>query len=113
MVTVDVQVPEQTNPGPRALRRLVYDVGAGAVVQCRQAWPTAQAEVRLEVEDRGSGFSLVEMDLPAAPTGLGLSSLRRRMEQIGGAVEVDSKPGRGTRISFEVPMEASAEKQPE
>lgn len=124
-VTVDLQVPKEANPGPMPLRRLIYN-GVRELLfnvvkhgKTAEAWvrvsETAPSRWRFEVEDRGAGFSRMEADEPAAPTGLGLSSLQHRIEQVGGSAEVDSEHGRGTRISFEVPMETeeTQEKQSE
>jgi signal transduction histidine kinase len=52
--------------------------------------------VRLEVRDDGRG---------AAPSGdgFGLLGLRERAERLGGSVEVESAPGRGTTLRVAVP----------
>ena len=57
----------------------------------------AQAQVSVHVEDDGVGFD------PAAAAGVGLAGLRDRAEQVGGAVDVASAPGRGTRVTVRVP----------
>lgn len=56
---------------------------------------TAEETVTLSVEDNGQGFN------PASPShlGVGLLSMRERMQALGGDVEVASSPGKGTRIS--------------
>ncbi len=68
---------------------------------------TASVELRtddgdavLTVSDNGRGF-----DTGADPGGThhGLRNVRRRIEKIGGTVEVESSPGRGTRIIARVP----------
>lgn len=43
----------------------------------------------------------------AAPSGnsFGLGSVRHRIEQIGGTMEVASTPGQGTRVVLTVPLE--------
>jgi signal transduction histidine kinase len=54
----------------------------------------------LQIEDRGRGFSperIVEN-----PESIGLSSMRERVESLGGTLKIDSGPDRGTRITVEV-----------
>ena len=57
--------------------------------------------VRLSVSDDGSGF-LVER--PSGSGGLGLVNMRERMRALGGRLEVESQPGRGTAVLAEVPF---------
>ena len=57
----------------------------------------ASGQAVLEVTDDGSGFA------PDHADGYGLAGMRRRMEQVGGDVNVDSSPGVGTTISVRVP----------
>ena len=58
--------------------------------------------VRIGVEDEGAGFDLAR--LGASPTrGLGLPSVRERLELVGGTLAVESAPGEGTRVTMEVP----------
>jgi signal transduction histidine kinase len=45
--------------------------------------------------DNGKGFS--EQDLRSF--GNDLAGMKRRMEEMGGQCEVDSQPGRGTRVA--------------
>ena len=58
----------------------------------------ADGAVRLTVADDGRGF-----DPSATNGGYGLNGMRDRVRQVGGTVEVDSAPGRGTKVSAEVP----------
>jgi len=53
--------------------------------------------VAVHVEDDGVGFD------PAVAAGVGLAGLRDRAEQVGGAVDVASAPGQGTRVTVRVP----------
>jgi signal transduction histidine kinase len=55
------------------------------------------AQLSVHVEDDGVGFD------PAGTAGVGLGGLRDRAEQVGGAVEVASAPGQGTRVTVRVP----------
>jgi PAS domain S-box-containing protein len=61
----------------------------------------AAEEVQLIVSDRGVGFH------PQDATnhrGLGLVSMRERMQLVGGQISVKSQPGRGTTIHARVPF---------
>ncbi|MFF4983899.1 sensor histidine kinase [Streptomyces sp. NPDC001046] len=67
-----------------------------------RAWVMASGHpggLSVSVVDRGRGF-----DPLSAPAGRGLaSSVRGRMREAGGTVEVDSAPGEGTRIALRWP----------
>ena len=52
-----------------------------------------------EVEDDGRGF---EPD--SSRRGVGMSSMRERAEALGGDVEVESEPGKGTRVRARLPL---------
>jgi signal transduction histidine kinase len=67
----------------------------------------ADGEIRLTVCDDGRGFSPGD---PRKPSSYGLMGLRERAYLLGGNVEIDSAPGRGTRIGIRIPLaEASTE----
>ena len=54
------------------------------------------------VEDNGQGFdpeALARSDFPR----FGLSIMRERTESVGGQLEIDSSPRRGTRVKIEIP----------
>ena len=90
--------------------RIVQEALANAV---RHAEPS-RVEVRLEhldrslravVSDDGAGF-----DVNAVSTrgdrGLGLIGIGERLEPLGGVLEIDSRPGTGTRLSVTIPLAA-------
>lgn len=58
--------------------------------------------VRITVEDNGSGFDVNEALI--AKKGIGLSTLRERVEMMGGQVQIDSAPGRGAKVSLALPI---------
>nr|HID12528.1 sensor histidine kinase [Anaerolineae bacterium] len=60
--------------------------------------------VRVSVEDNGSGFELTEMLASPDADRLGLATMRERVEMLGGQIHFDSGLGRGTRVSFELPV---------
>lgn len=60
-------------------------------------------DVRVMVEDNGSGFDTSVLDDEEDRKGMGLELIRERVEMLGGRFEVDSVPERGTRVILEVP----------
>ena len=56
-------------------------------------------DLRFEVEDDGGGF-----DAATIRPGRGLQNMKDRIEALGGAVDVDSTPGGGTRLRGRLPV---------
>jgi len=59
------------------------------------------------VRDNGVGFDAAAMRLADVDQGapsIGLISVRNQIRHMGGAIEIDSAPGRGTSISIAVPI---------
>jgi two-component system sensor histidine kinase DegS len=56
--------------------------------------------VRVSVDDNGRGF---DPDSLQQSNSLGLKLIRERAEMLGGSFEIDSNPGKGTRVTFAVP----------
>ena len=64
----------------------------------------SEEDVSVMVIDAGRGFTEAE----TAPDRLGIrSSVRHRIEEVGGAVQIWSTPGRGTSIMIRVPTRSS------
>lgn len=65
----------------------------------------ARAEVVIDVEDEGCGFT------PAGPRDdlhrFGLRTMSERAGLVGGTVEVRSRPGEGTRVRLRLPRVAA------
>ncbi len=65
------------------------------------------------VEDNGSGF-IVEEALAAKAGGtIGLSSIRDRLELLGGEITIQSSLGQGTRAEFSIPIPEPAAANPD
>ncbi|HEX6385479.1 MAG TPA: ATP-binding protein, partial [Anaerolineae bacterium] len=59
--------------------------------------------LRVEVSDRGQGFDVaVFMTEVRQRSGLGLVSIRNRLELFGGWFHIESQVGRGTRVAVVV-----------
>jgi len=61
--------------------------------------------VRVTVADNGKGFAV--NNLENKPT-LGLKLIRDRVEMLGGTFEIDSSPGQGARITFQIPVDSAS-----
>ena len=60
------------------------------------------AMVRVVVEDNGRGFD-PGTALAEGIKGRGLNTLKSRVTQVGGTIEVDASPGSGTKVTFSIP----------
>jgi signal transduction histidine kinase len=65
----------------------------------------------LTVEDDGVGFDPAKVSA-TMEGGFGLTSMRERVEQIGGALDVHTAPGEGTRIEVRLPNEETSGSHP-
>jgi signal transduction histidine kinase len=67
----------------------------------------AEKEVRLAVEDDGTGF---DPELASRKEGhFGLWSMRERAQKSGGEFRIDTEPGRGSRIEVAMPRKGAVE----
>lgn len=62
----------------------------------------------VKIEDDGVGFEPAEIVLN---TGFGIFSIRERLEQLGGRLEIESRPGFGSSFTMTAPLKL--EKKPE
>lgn len=111
-LTVEVDVDPQAEPASDNLRILLFEAAQGLLLNVVKHAHVNRASIRLSridnqvqlfVADPGVGF-----DPSQRRGGFGLFSIRERLELLGGQVEVDSAPGRGTRVSLTVPIGGEA-----
>jgi len=69
----------------------------------------ADKTLGIQVEDRGAGFDT--RDLAHSGTTRGLASLRERTNLMGGELIVESAPGKGTRLTAELPINGILERR--
>ncbi len=68
-----------------------------------------EREIKVSVEDNGTGFELdEELSTPEAQQ-MGLPTLRKRIEMLGGTITFRSSPGSGLRVFFSLPVEEAEE----
>jgi PAS domain S-box-containing protein len=70
-----------------------------------------EENLEIRVEDDGAGFDLAQVCQPTRKRScLGLFSIKQRIEYLGGTLNTDSEPGRGTRITLLVPLNSGRHK---
>lgn len=93
----------------RAVQELLFNVVKHAGTD--QAWVTVSPRegfVEISVRDDGRGFMPGILQDSGPAEGLGLFSIAERIELLGGALEVDSEPGRGCRVTLRTPRNPAA-----
>lgn len=92
----------------RLVRELLFNVVKHADVDEAYLFLVeGEDHLRIVVEDEGGGFDPAEQE--AGKGGIGLVSVRERIEMIGGQFEVVAAPGEGTCITIEVPWQREVE----
>ena len=111
---VIVEAEEDANPNPevsvslfRCVRELLFNIvkHAGVREAGLRMWKTDEGIVKIEVSDAGCGFDPDEVRAREGSVGgFGLFSIRERLEWLGGGFEIDSSPGKGSRLTLWVPL---------
>lgn len=71
--------------------------------QCSVRLQRLPGGVRLTVEDDGQGFSPADREAAGERRGLGLLGIEERVAGFRGSLSLDTAPGRGTRLTVELP----------
>ncbi len=106
-VELDLRWPAAEPGGPLAenLYRIAQEALANAAAHAgadavRVELVAGEREVTLRVEDRGRGFDPEQLK---STRRLGILGMRERVELLGGEFELDTAPGRGTRVEVRLP----------
>jgi signal transduction histidine kinase len=102
-VDTDLQAPAEIG---EALLRVVREAVSNAAKHSQATTVRVEAkngdQLHLRISDDGEGFD--PSQLQATPKGgLGLTSMRERVEALGGRFRLESAPGRGTEIDVVLP----------
>jgi two-component system, NarL family, sensor histidine kinase DegS len=76
----------------------------GRATEIHISMEMADESVEVLVEDNGSGFNVDEVLAAGRSEGIGLSTLRERLELMGGELTMESRLGEGSRIGFTIPV---------
>ena len=90
----------------RTLQELLFNVVKHADTrQARLRARPVEGALVVEVEDEGVGFEVQRLEGRNRPDGgFGLYHVRERLALAGGAFEIASAPGQGTRVTITVPI---------
>ncbi|OLT54107.1 two-component sensor histidine kinase [Corynebacterium sp. CNJ-954] len=116
-LTVSVESGDGAVELPIAVEAVLLRVAQSAVANVRQHAGASRAlitlstnpeAVRLDIVDDGSGFDLAAVQATLAERAeeghIGLVTMRRRVEELGGTLVVESAVGSGTAVAVEVPL---------
>jgi signal transduction histidine kinase/DNA-binding NarL/FixJ family response regulator len=91
----------------QAIRELLFNVTKHAGTKEAKVRLSTPGNRRVEVvvSDQGKGIDLgKESDLQPTKAGLGLFSIRERLRALGGSMELQSVPGKGTKVRLLAPL---------
>ncbi len=99
------QLPIMSDAQATALYRLVQEGMTNAVKHARakSVWINleyAEGEINISFEDDGEGFDPGQR----VEYGLGLEGLRERFQMLNGNFDIESAPGKGTKIYGSIPI---------
>ncbi|MFO8175739.1 MAG: PAS domain S-box protein [Longimicrobiales bacterium] len=96
----------------QSVRELLFNVAKHAETnRARVRIGSMDGQVRIEVIDEGCGFDpgAVKHAGDALPFGFGIFNVRRRLQLLGGRLEIHSAPGEGTRVVIYAPKDGFPE----
>ncbi len=98
---------------PDSVKTCAYRVVQEALNNCEKHAAASRVHLAIrqrpgmlsvEVADDGRGFELDAKGMPLHSDGIGLVGMRERAARLGGALVIESSPGRGTRVLLEIPL---------
>jgi signal transduction histidine kinase len=89
----------------KSARELLFNVVKHAETNAARVFLSKENHsIQLIVEDDGKGFQIPNGDGHwHAGTGLGLFRIRERVQDIGGTIQIETEPGKFTRIILSLP----------
>jgi PAS domain S-box-containing protein len=129
------ELPRWVRGDEQRLRQIAFNLisnavkftrAGGVVFSIQRAGPTDASSLRFSVSDTGIGISPEDIGklfqpfsqvghaagAAATGTGLGLAISRSLVERMGGQLQIESKPGWGSRFWFDVTLPEATAKEP-
>lgn len=105
--------PETEATAYRVVQEALTNVAKhGHANACRVYLQRLTSTLLVTVEDDGVGFDPARLGERGVSRGLGLLGIRERVSQLEGTTRLESAPGKGTRVTVELPAQVEA-KQPD
>ena len=100
---------------PAALEVATYFVTSEALANAAKYAQASHIDISLAARDRALQLSIRDDGIGGADPahGSGLVGLADRVEALGGSIHVTSRPGEGTQISVELPLEPELSETPQ
>ena len=113
-LNVEIAVDPRAEPESEEIRILLFEAVRELLFNVVKHAETGRARVSMSVtpdddvcmtvSDQGAGWAKTDVKIGSSTTsGFGLFSIRERLELMGGRLEVETAPGRGTRVSIWAP----------
>lgn len=85
----------------RAIQELVGNaIRHSQATQVKVQLDMGDTNIKVAVEDNGQGF---DKDVLEEGGAMGIKVIKERVEKLGGYMDIDSVPGSGARITFQIP----------
>jgi signal transduction histidine kinase len=120
-IAVHCEFPDEVPPLSRDATTALYRVMQEALTNIARhanaetvliACTVSDDQISVEVEDDGAGFDVSRMTQPrASGEGLGLLGMRERVALLGGRLDIESEPDRGTRVVAVLPLAGHIEER--
>lgn len=114
-INVDARLPQSLPRFPHALELNAFRILQECLNNVSRHAEAASVEIELKtqdnylelsVADRGRGFEASQI-LGSDQMGVGLAGMQERVRELGGTLEIDSRPGHGTCIRACLPLAGS------
>jgi signal transduction histidine kinase len=112
-IDCELDLPARSGLSP-ALESVCYRVAQEALTNVARHAEATQVDVRLalhshtvhlEIRDNGRGLDTAAPPRPRGATGgRGLVGMRERVELLGGTIQIEGRPGAGTRVIVDLPQ---------
>jgi signal transduction histidine kinase len=113
-LTIAFRAPPDLPPLPAAIEVAIYRVASEALANVVRHSEARQCTLELRalpsqwlcmtIADDGRGLPPEAPGTSEPREGLGLQSMRRRAEELGGSLELESMPNQGTKVTLYLPL---------
>jgi two-component system sensor histidine kinase DegS len=86
----------------RAIQEIMGSaVRRGQASQISVQMDIAESHIKVTVDDNGKA---INVDTIMESSGMGIKVIKDRVEMLGGFLEIDSRPGKGNQVIFQIPV---------